>query len=304
MATTSELKNQVATRDPAANGNGQVQRSEQPSLAQLIEQMKPQFARALPKHLDADRLARIALTTLRQTPALQRCTPESFLGALMTCAQTGLEPGPLGHAYLVPYGREVVFIPGYRGLIDLARRSGNIESLIAREVYEKDKFHVAYGLEDRLEHEPTILGDRGDVVAYYAVARYVGGGHAFIVMSRADIEKIRKRSRAKDSGPWQTDYDAMAKKTCIRQLAKFLPLSVEMAEVLAQDEQVRTDLSPDAIDATPRVIDADVVDDGPPPGVDDDGVIVAEVVDEPDPASNCPECGMPAPDHDAGCTAA
>lgn len=271
------LKNRVATRDNTSNGNGQVATQGPPTLAQLIEQMKPQIARALPKHLDADRMARIALTTLRQTPALARCTPDSFLGALMTCAQLGLEPGPLGHAYLVPYGQNVTFIPGYRGLIDLARRSGHIESLIAREVYEHDEFDVAYGLDDTLTHKPKVLGERGNVVAYYAVAKYVGGGHSFIVMSRDDVEKIRKRSKAKDSGPWQTDYDAMAKKTCIRQLAKFLPLSVEFAQALAQDGAVRTDTSIDALD-----VPAGEVLEGEATEVPEADVVSGEIVDNPD----------------------
>lgn len=257
ITPSSEARSQVAQR---AQNNGQG-----PTLGQLIEAMKPQFARALPKHMDADRMARIALTVLKQTPALSRCTSESFLGALMTCAQTGLEPGPLGHAYLVPYGNTVTFIPGYKGLIDLAWRSGRVLDISAETVYEKDHFYFRKGLDPKLEHDWSLQDDRGAAIGWYAAAKLKDGGSVFVVMSRSDVEKIRQRSRASNNGPWKTDYEAMAKKTCIRQLAKFLPLSVEFAQAVAQDGAIRTDVTEDAID-TPEVIEAEAIDE--PPGVD------------------------------------
>src|SRR5690554_5026431 len=140
-------------------GNAVAQR--QNTLTALIERQKPEIARALPRHMDPDRLARIATTVMRQTPQLAQCTPESFLGALMTCAQLGLEPGPLGHAYLVPYGREVTFVPGYRGLLELARRSGQIRTIAAHVVKQNDEFEFELGLEPKLVHRPA-LRDRGD----------------------------------------------------------------------------------------------------------------------------------------------
>lgn len=256
MATTETVKGELATRE----GNGQVQQpGPMTALWGQLERMRPQFEMVLAKHLDSERFIRLAFQVFRTNPDLQKCTPESFLGAVMTCAQTGLEPGPLGHAYIVRYGQAATFIPGYRGLIELARRSGNIEAIIAREVYEHDKFQVRYGLDDTIEHEPQLFGDRGQVIAYYAIAKYVGGGHAFVVLTKQEVEKFRKRSRASDEGPWQTDYDAMAKKTCVRRLAAYLPLSVEMSAALSQDEQVRTDLTPTALDAAP-VYDAETVD--------------------------------------------
>jgi recombination protein RecT len=221
--------------------------------------MKPEMARALPKHMDADRMARIALTVLRQTPALARCTSDSFLGALMTCSQLGLEPGPMGQAYLVPYGDTVTFIPGYKGLIDLAWRSGRVLDISAETVYANDHFYFRKGLDPKLEHDWSLTDERGAAVGWYAAAKLKDGGSAFVVMSRSDVEKIRERSRAKNNGPWKTDYEAMAKKTCIRQLAKFLPLSVEFAQAVAQDGAVRTDITPDAVDA-PAVIEAEAID--------------------------------------------
>ncbi len=198
-----------------------------PTLGQLVEQMKPQIQRALPKHMDADKLARIALTLIRQTPKLAECTAESFLGALLTSAQLGLEPGPLGEAYLVPYGRVCTFIPGYRGLVKLAWQSGQLRNIDAHVVYEQDEFDYEYGLNPALKHRPT-RGDRGKVSDVYAVATMQNGGSAFVVMSLADVEAIRKRSRASGNGPWVTDWDAMAKKTAVKQLIRWLPLSTEL----------------------------------------------------------------------------
>lgn len=240
----------------------------------VIESMRPEIARVLPRGMDAGRLARIATTMARKTPDLMKCTPESFLGALMTCAQLGLEPGPLDHAYLIPFKNnernvyECQLIIGYKGLIDLARRSGHIESIVAREVYENDTFACEYGLEDRLEHKPLITGDRGKVTCYYAVAKFVGGGHVFLVMSPDDVNKYKDKSRAKNNGPWRTDYDAMAKKTCIRRLSTFLPMSIEMATAVAQDEQVRNVSTPDDVelplnstdDVDPEIVDGEIVE--------------------------------------------
>jgi len=230
------------------------------TLGALIERMKPEMARALPRHMSPDRMARIALTVVRQTPKLLECTDESFLGALMTCAQLGLEPGPLGHAYLVPYGQNVTFIAGYRGLVDLAWRSGRLESIGAETVHANDHFVFRKGLDPVLEHHWDLTAERGHAIAWYSVARMKDGGSAFVVMSRADVEQIRKRSRAKDSGPWVTDYDAMAKKTCVRQLIRWLPTSVEVQQAMSQDGSVRTDASLGAIDDAPPVIDAEPLD--------------------------------------------
>lgn len=198
-----------------------------PTLAQLIERMKPELARVLPNQMSPDRMARIATTLIRQTPALGNCSPESFLGALLTASQLGLEPGPLGEAYLVPYGRTVTFIPGYRGLIKLAWQSGQLRNIDAHVVREADDFEFEYGLNPTLRHKPARTAP-GKVTDVYAVATFQNGGSAFVVMSIDDVEKIRKRSRASGNGPWVTDWDAMAKKTAIKQLIRFLPLSTEL----------------------------------------------------------------------------
>lgn len=240
----------------------------QKTLAQQIERMKPEIARAIPRHLNPDRVARIAVTVMRRTPKLAECTPESFLGALMTCAQLGLEPGPLGHAYLVPYGSEVTFIAGYRGLVDLARRSGQVQSVSARVVREGDEFDYEFGLEPRLHHKPA--GSDQQVTHVYAVIRYKDGGADFDVMTKAEVDAVRKRSRAAGSGPWVTDYPEMAKKTVLRRLLKTAPMSVEYQQAVANDEQARTSLAAEDIDLSVPLDDPDAID--------------GEVVDEPAPA--------------------
>lgn len=221
--------------------------------------IKAQMALAMPKHMTADRLARIALTEVRRVPKLAQCDQTSFLGAIMQCAQLGLEPGgALGHAYLLPFdknkrnrdgswervGTEVQLIVGYRGMIDLARRSGQIISIEARIVREKDFFEVELGLDSRLVHRPAWTeANRGQATFAYAVAKLKDGGLQFEVMSRVEIEAIRSRSKAKDSGPWTTDWEEMAKKTVIRRLFKYLPVSIEIQRAVGLDEQADAGIS-------------------------------------------------------------
>lgn len=204
----------------------------------LLEKAKPQIALALPRHLSADRMLRIAMTSIRRTPKLLACNQQSLLGAIMQAAQLGLEcDGVLGHAYLVPFKDEVQLIIGYKGLIDLARRSGQLSTIYARVVHAKDQFEYAYGLVERLEHIPSREVDPGEIVAVYAVAHLKDGGRQFEVMTAAEVGKIRERSRAKDDGPWVTDPEEMHKKTSLRRLCKMLPASVELARAVALDER-------------------------------------------------------------------
>lgn len=247
-------------------------RAERPTtIAGLLTDptIKAQMALALPKHMTADRLARIALTEVRKTPALARCDQASFLGAIMQCAQLGLEPGgALGHAYLLPFENrkkgttEVQFIVGYRGMIDLARRSGQILSIEARAVYAADQFHVRLGLNPDLQHEPDWEApDRGPLRFVYAVAKLKDGGTQFEVMSRAEIERVRAKSRAAQSGPWVDHFEEMAKKTVLRRLFKYLPVSIELANAAEQDERIDLDMPQD----NPLTVDAETGEIDPPP---------------------------------------
>lgn len=213
-------------------------------VRKLLEKSKSQIAVALPRHLSADRMLRIAMTSIRRTPKLASCSQASLLGAVMTAAQLGLEPdGVLGMAYLVPFKEEVQLIVGFKGLLDLARRSGQISTIFARVVHVKDAFEFSYGLNERLEHIPTRENDPGELVAVYAVARLKDGGQQFEVMTKREIDQIREQSRAKDDGPWVTHYEEMAKKTVLRRLCKMLPASVEMARAVSLDERADIGLS-------------------------------------------------------------
>lgn len=205
-----------------------------------------QMALAMPKSMTPDRLTRIVMTECRKTPALLKCAPESFYGVVLQCAALGLEPGSaLGHCYLLPFGNgkdkqgrpNAQLIIGYRGMIDLARRSGQIVSLQAYCVHEQDTFNYKLGLDPDIEHIPASVADRGKVTHVYAVAKLKGGGVQFEVMSRAEIEKVRTSSKAGNSGPWSSHWEEMAKKTVIRRLFKYLPVSIEAVRAVEIDEK-------------------------------------------------------------------
>jgi recombination protein RecT len=240
-----------------ASGKAAKPRTPEQTIRRYLEQMAPEIQRALPKHLDADRLARIAMTTIRQTPELLDCNIQSLLAAVMQSAQLGLEPNILGQAYIIPYGKEAQFIIGYRGMIDLARRSGHIESIYAHPVYDQDDFDYEYGLDPKLRHKPAI-GDRGQFIGAYGVAKFKDGGYHFEFMPKSEIDKRRARSAAKSSGPWVTDYEEMACKTVIRHMFKYLPISIEiMKQVEHTDETVKHEIMPDMTES-PDVIDVDI----------------------------------------------
>ena len=214
--------------------------SNQSKVFSLMEKIKPQLALCLPKHMSVERVCRIALTEFRKTPLLMECEPMSFIAAVMVASQLGLEIGILGSAYIVPFKNmkkgivECNFIPGYRGLIDLARRSGNIISISAEIVYENDIFEFEKGLNEKLIHKPT-LTDKGNMIAAYAVAKLKDGGAQFVVLSKQEIDEVKNKAKAQ-WGPWATSYEAMAQKTVVRRLFKWLPSSVEMQKAAILDE--------------------------------------------------------------------
>ncbi|MGW8374289.1 recombinase RecT [Streptomyces sp. ODS28] len=268
---TTDLTQRVAKKAAAGKQAAKQPAGGQPSLAQFVESMRGELARALPEHISPDRVARIALTELRRVRHLSECTQASFGGALMTCAQLGLEPGgALGEAYLLPfYNREagayeVQLVIGYQGMIRLFWQHPLAAGLDTQTVYAGDEFDYAYGLDPVLRHVPSMSADRGQPVAYYAVARLKNGGSAFVVLSPGDVERIRQRSTAKSSGPWRTDYDAMAKKTTVRQLFKLLPKSAELAHAVAHDGSVRRDVSESGLDVVPDYVEGELVDQDEP----------------------------------------
>lgn len=188
--------------------------------------------------LTPERCARIALTTFKQTPALQDCSQESILGSIMLCAQFGLDPGgPAGLAYLVPYGKTCTFIIGYKGLITLAIRSGQVKSIEAVTIRENDHYEIKRGTDPGIVHKPSLQG--GKAIGVYAVATLHDGTKQFEVMTIDEVEQIKTRSRA-GSGPWKTDYDEMARKTVTRRLCKYLNLTPEVQSALSIDEEAET----------------------------------------------------------------
>ena len=260
--TTTDLAARVENAAPAQRAKS--------GVAGLIEQMGPQFARALPDHIPPERFTRLALTILRSKDSQGRdlfraCSPESFLGALMTCAQLGLEPNtPAGEAYLIPYGNVATFVPGYRGLAKLAWNSGAVQEMYAELVHEKDVFTFRKGLHRDLIHEPFMGEDAGKVVGAYAVVKMKDGGVAFDYWT---IEQIhahqRAHSQARSSKAPADLAGWMDRKTVLKQVLKLVPSSSNLSTALANDGAVRTDLSFQAIDLIEGddVTDAEVVDE-------------------------------------------
>lgn len=215
------------------------------TLGQMLQKMQKQVEKALPAHIKSEAFIRNVITTVRTTPKLQMCSHVSVLGALMTSAQLGLEPGPLGYVYWIPFKNksghyECTIIIGYQGYLDLIRRSGQVQSISVREVYKDDEFEFEYGLDEKLIHKPNLdVNPKDDDITHvYGIVRFKDGGHQVLVMSRKQIEAIRSRSKAANDGPWVTDWKAMALKTVVRQMWKFLPKSIEVQRALAFDDAV------------------------------------------------------------------
>ena len=220
----------------AASNNKPAKANKPMQIKDYIKSYEREIAKALPSVITPERFARMATTAVTQTPALATCTPQSFIGAMLTAAQLGLEPNtPLGQAYLIPYGQNCQFQLGYRGLIELAHRSGDIKSIEAHVVYADDEFDFEFGLEPRLKHKPA-KKDRGEATWIYAVYHTKDGGYGFEVMSVEDINRHKaKYSKAKNS-PWDSAWEEMAKKTVIKKVLKYAPLKTEFARAMATDE--------------------------------------------------------------------
>jgi len=244
-----------------ANGGTTAMAPKSPAqtVQEYLKRMGPEIARALPKHMNPDRLARIALTTIRTNPKLLACNMDSLMAAVMQSAQLGLEPGLLGHCYIIPYKDQAQFQIGYKGMIDLARRSGNIESISAHEVYKNDYFRLKYGLDDTLEHIPYHLREDkeidkpGELRGFYVVAKFKDGGHQIHYMSVKEVNEHRDQSQNVQNAkkynyktPWDTDYIEMGKKTVVRSVWKWLPISIEIArQVVGADETVKDRIGED-----------------------------------------------------------
>ena len=213
------------------------------TLGDLLQRYRKQFTDLLPKHLSIERMFRLGQLALSRQPILAQCTMASLLASLLKAAEMGLEPDGTKGA-LVPYRNnktgkmEAQFIPMWQGLAELVRATGQIAALDTDVVCEHDRFIFIKGLEQKLEHTPAMRGDRGDMVGAWALVRYKdGAGSDMEWMSKEEIDSIRARSKAKDSGPWVTDYTEMARKTVFRRLCKRLPKSTAL--IVAMDTEAR-----------------------------------------------------------------
>lgn len=235
------IQGQVAKKSP-----------EQKTMQQYIKSMEGEIAKALPSVLTPERFTRIVLSAISVNPQLSQCTPQSFLSAMMTSAQLGLEVNtPLGQAYVLPFKNhgvlEAQFQLGYKGLIDLAYRSGEIDIIQARVVYENDEFVCEYGLDPKLVHKPADR-ERGEPVRVYAMFKTKSGGYGFEVMSVDEIRKhAAKYSKAYSSSfsPWKTAFEEMAKKTVLKRVLKYAPLKSDFVKNVAQDEVIKKGLAED-----------------------------------------------------------
>lgn len=238
------------------------------TVKSFFEKNRSAISAVAPKHISPDRLLKIALGAIRQNPKLQDCDVSSLMGAAILCGSLGLEPNTvLQEAFLIPFTTnkkvkqgnkwvdekriEVQFILGYRGLLNLARRSGQINSISARVVYSSDIFEINYGTNEGIIHKPNIV-DRGEIIGAYATAILKNGSTQFEFMSKQEIDAIRDASQGyqkdewvsgqktgkkviNESSPWHKNYDQMAKKTLLRRLCNYLPSSIEMAQAIQTD---------------------------------------------------------------------
>ena len=251
MAVT--IQNKIAN-----NNNG-----EKKTMQTYIKAMEGEIKKALPSVLTPERFTRMVLSAISTNPALGSCTPQSFLGAMMQAAQLGLEPNtPLGQAYILPYKNnksgslEAQFQIGYKGMIDLAYRSGEVEVIQSHIVYENDEFECEYGLTPKLSHRPA-AENRGNPVKVYAVFKTKSGGFGFEVMSIEDVkEHAKKYSKAYDTSfsPWKTNFEEMAKKTVLKKVLKYAPLKSDFVRAVAQDETIKTEISEDMYSAPNEII--------------------------------------------------
>lgn len=219
--------------------NAVTETNEQPNPMVLVrrdlDRMGNEFAAALPQHIPLDRFKRVALTAINKNPDLLKAEPRALMGAFVMAAQDGLLPDGREGA-IVMFGNQAQWMPMVYGIVKKMRNSGELASISAHAVYAKDRFKYVLGDEERIEHEPTMMEDRGPMVAVYATAKLKDGTIQREVMMRADVEKVRQASRAKNGGPWKDWYEEMARKTVVRRLSKYLPMSTEVEQMLRRDD--------------------------------------------------------------------
>lgn len=251
-------------------------KSERATMQSYVNRMLPEIAKALPAHIGAERFTRNILSLISGNPALAKCTPESFLSAMMTSAQLGLEVGPLGEFYILPFDNkkerrtDAVPVIGYKGLLSLAYRGGSVESVSAHAVRENDDFSYCLGLHPDLTHVPA-KRERGAIIGAYAVINLKGGGYLFEYMTADEMDEHRRKySKAGGGGPWDTAKEEMYKKTVLRKALKYCPMSTEIMRQIAADEVIKTEIAPDMSEIGGAYVVAE-----------DTGEVIAEAPQEP-----------------------
>lgn len=227
----------------------------------------------VPKHVTPERLARVGVASVTRTPGLAKCDPATIVEGIMAAASLGLEVNDgTGRAWLIPYGQRAQLVVGYQGLLELAYRSGMVDRIVSRAVYDGDEFSYSYGLHETLTHVPGDETDPKRLTHVYAVVSLKGGAEPlFEVMSRAQVEAIRARSKAGGgSSPWATDYPEMARKTVLRRVLKIVPRSVELIRAVNEDEErdglyVTTHQAPATPPTVVEQMRPSVADDDPGP---------------------------------------
>lgn len=273
-----------------------IKQAEKPkNVRDLLEARMGEIQKVLPSVISPQQFLRLALNALQNTPHLMECTMPSFYGAIMQCAQLGLKPNVNGEAYLIPFKNnkkggvyECQFIVGYKGLMILARRSGEVANIDAQTVYANDEFDLAYGFDPTLVHKPYLKGDRGEPVGFYATVLLKDGGKSAHYMTVADAQRYGKRySKSYNNSPWATDFEAMAKKSCLRQVLKYAPMSTDVDKAIEADNHVLKFEENSSVDSALVEI---VQDEEPTPEdlmeaaaairADEDGVVTDRVLNE------------------------
>jgi recombination protein RecT len=188
--------------------------------------------------LAADRVKASLALAMTRNPALANCTPGSIAQCALQCVELGLLPGMPRSGWLVPYKDQCSLIISYQAMIDLALRSGACKSIVAYPVYSNDEFEAYLGSEPRMVHRPAELGTpKGELIGVYARAVLMTGGEVFKILDLEAVDAHKARSKAATSGPWVTDYEAMALKTAVRVLCNFLPQTPDLLAGLAADDE-------------------------------------------------------------------
>ena len=217
-----------------ANMTTQKEKSPIAVFSGFMEKFKGQLALALPKHMNADRMARLALTAFSTTPALQRCSPNSIAASIMTAGQLGLEPGVNGAGYLIPYGTTCTFVPGWKGLVDLVSRSGRGTVYTGVIFSDQDYTFIDGAKRDLIIHNQTDLDAPGEITHAYAIGWVKDA--AMPIIELWSVEKIRKhRDKYNKVGEKHysfRDWEMYCRKVPLLQVLKYMPASIELANAI------------------------------------------------------------------------